>query len=163
MKAETLRVMLHYSPESGKWTWLQCGHSRFNGRRADHPRDKKRSYRIVTIEKTKYYAHRLAWLYMTGEWPVSDLDHRDLDKSNNIWSNLRLATDQLNNANKKPKIRALPKGVDRRSDSIHRPYQARIKYNNKSIHLGQFSTPEEAGRAYRRAAKRYFGEFARTQ
>ena len=47
----------------------------------------------------EYQAHRLAWLFMTGEWPNGPIDHHDLNKLNNSWSNLRLATPSLNNAN----------------------------------------------------------------
>jgi hypothetical protein len=115
----------------------------------------------VTIDNIKYYSHRLAWFYMTGKWPPQDLDHEDTDKSNNAWDNLRLATDSQNNANKTPMNRDLPKGVDRLKRK--RGFQARIKVNLKSIHLGTFSSAELAHEAYVQAARKYFGEYARTE
>lgn len=158
--AKRLRELFHYDPETGIWTWVACSKSRLNGRRADHQRDSKRLYRIVTIDKQKYYSHRLAWLYMNGKWPEDDLDHRDLDKGNNRWSNIRIANDSLNNANKSPMKRAVPKGVD---PLKYGRFQARIKVNLRSIHLGTYNSAEEAADAYERAASYHFGQFARTQ
>ena len=155
--AARLRSILHYDPLTGTWTWIACGKPQHNGKRADCFRDKKKTYRIVTIDRKKYYAHRLAWLYMTGDWPDGDLDHKDLNKSNNIWDNLRPTTDSLNNANKPAAVRAVPKGVDK----TRWGYQARIKVNLKSIHLGTYKTADEARAAYIAAAEKYFGEHAR--
>lgn len=43
---------------------------------------------------------------------------------------------------------------------IPKRWKAYIKINKKQIHLGYFSTPEEAAVAYNNAAIKYFGEFA---
>lgn len=156
---DRLKTILHYDKYTGIWTWLSCRKKHLIGKRADHQRDNKRPYRIVTIDGRKYYSHRLAWFYVTGEWPSQDLDHEDTDKGNNIWLNLRLATDSQNNANKIPVSRTVPKGVDK----IRWGFQARIKVNLKSIHLGTFQSAEEAHEAYAQAAEKYFGEFARVK
>ena len=49
-------------------------------------------YQRITIGGYDYYAHRLAWFYVYGEWPVNELDHIDEDKENNAIDNLREAT-----------------------------------------------------------------------
>jgi len=42
-------------------------------------------------------------------------------------------------------------------------WMARIQFNGKRISLGYFVNKDDAGRAYRDAAKEYHGEFARTE
>jgi hypothetical protein len=50
------------------------------------------------------------------------------------------------------------KGIKRSKHG--KKWQARIQVDKKTIHLGAFSTPEEAHQAYCDAAFKYFGEFA---
>jgi hypothetical protein len=66
-------------------------------------------YRRRTIDKTLYLGHRLAWFYMTGEWPQHEIDHIAkpnvtpeeawANKSDNRWCNLGEATRGQNMAN----------------------------------------------------------------
>lgn len=97
----------------------------------------------------------------TGEIPDFPVDHKDMDKSNNKWDNLRKATSLLNNANTEAQKNSLTgvKGVWYRSD-INK-WSARIGYQNKVIWLGYHSTQEGAQNAYREKAKELFGDFAR--
>ena len=49
-------------------------------------------YYGVTVDFTKYRLHRLIWMMMTGEDPGEFIiDHEDRNRTNNKWSNLRLA------------------------------------------------------------------------
>lgn len=57
-------------------------------------------YRIITINGTKYRSGRLAWFYMTGEWPIYEIDHKDRDKTNDKWDNLRDITRSENGLNR---------------------------------------------------------------
>jgi hypothetical protein len=96
---------------------------------------------------------------VNGEWPAGGLDHKDGNRANNAISNLRLASDSQNQANRKGnRSRGLPKGVTR-----HRTgkYQAAIKVGGKAIHLGLHATAERAHAAYVAAARKHYGEFAR--
>src|ERR1700761_6742388 len=97
--AELLRI-LHYEPVTGEFRW-RVKHSRkvIAGRVAGHP-SKTLGYMMIGINGRVYYAHRLAWFYMTGLWP-SQVDHRDGDRLNNKWENLRLATHGQNVLNAK--------------------------------------------------------------
>ena len=89
-------------------------------------------------------------------------DHKDGDGLNNQKENLRLATNQQNQYNKKNPNRNNKlgiKGVCWRP--VEKKYCAQIQINGKNIHLGYFSVLGDADSAYRKAEKKYFGEFAR--
>lgn len=119
-----------------------------------------KGYVQINVDYGIYRAHRLAWVYMTGENPELGIDHIDRNPANNAWSNLRLATDQQNLTNKavSPKNKLGLKGVHK---IPNRPscYVAKIKKFGKSYTLGHFKTPEEAKAAYDAAAKVIHGEF----
>src|SRR5579859_3355628 len=91
--------ILSYDPATGEFRWLETS----NGEVKPGPvagKSLKKGYRVITISGRAFYAHRLAWLYVTGKWPVALVDHRDGNPANNAWSNLRAATSAQNNANK---------------------------------------------------------------
>jgi hypothetical protein len=91
-----------------------------------------------------------------------DVDHRDGDGLNNCRDNLRLATRSQNMANRgKPRFETATagfKGVRFRKDTNR--YSAQITVNGEYHHIGMFARAVDAARAYDRAARRYFGDFA---
>jgi len=117
-------------------------------------------YRRVRINGRNFYAHRVAWLLANREWPDGVIDHRDGNRSNNALSNLRVATTQLNMANSKVGARNKTgfKGVSKRNGKFH----AIIHKDRKQLRLGSYQTEHEAAAAYKEAAVRLFGKFART-
>lgn len=149
MVPETLIAALTYEPVTGDLRWktgATAGSMSWDG------------YIRLGHRKKTYAAHRVAWLLMTGEWPPLQIDHINLNKSDNRWENLRLATPTQNNANQRGKGN-FPKGVTR-----HRTgrLQAQIKKAGRNYYLGLFDTPDAAHAAYCEAAAKLFGEFART-
>lgn len=92
---------------------------------------------------------------VTGKWPVLQVDHIG-DSTDNRWSNLRLATQSDNNANKEPKRPGLTGASFYKRTGRWRAY---IKKDGKHISLGYFDTAEEAHEEYMKAAARLFGEF----
>lgn len=161
---ERLKALLHYDPATGIFTWVGSKSRRVkNGSRADRPNDK--GYRVLKIGERVFYCHRLAWLYTTGAWPTDRVDHINLDKGDCRWANLRAATFAENLRNRGPNKNAKSglKGAYRKHDALRaKPWSSAIHVGGKVIHLGTFSTPEEANAAYREAAVKHFGQFARS-
>lgn len=160
--ASRLRKLLAYDPETGVFTNLVWRSSNAPaGAVAGSPNC--RGYQNIHIDGSRYLAHRLAWLYMTGEWPKDRIDHRDTDNTNNRWLNLREATQSQNVANAKKRFDNTSgyKGVGW-SHSLQK-WRAEIKVNHRRVHLGVFDQAEDAHVAYILASKHFFGDFARAQ
>lgn len=136
--AEQLRELLIYDPETGIFT-------RNDGEPAGTTH--ATGYIDIRVDGLKYRAHRLAWLYMTGSFPVGVVDHRDGARANNRWNNLRDVTQFVNMQNQR-----LPR-ADSRSGLLgvtaHQGrWRASIKVDGRRIYLGTYQEPEEAQAAY---------------
>lgn len=156
---EQLKEILHYDPISGLFTWLvdKTGKARVGTTAGT----KSHRYIRISIGNRGYPASHLAWLYMTGEWSTQIIDHKDLDRGNNCWENLREASKQQNNVNRDCRKDSLTghKGVHYRKN--RKKYVAYIKADGKIKNIGSFKSAEEAAIAYLDAAKNLHGEFAR--
>ncbi|MCO7736425.1 HNH endonuclease [Brucella intermedia] len=153
---QRLKEILNYEPETGFFKWrVNRGGKAVQGSLAG-TRDRQ-GYIRINLGGRIYAAHRLAWFYMNGTWPKDQIDHRDLDKANNSWANLREATHAQNQANTSSKNITGFKGVEKHGSR----YRAYIRSNGKKQVIGTFSTPQEAHVAYVQAANDNFGEFAR--
>lgn len=106
----------------------------------------------------RMFASRVAWAIVTGEHPKARVDHKNGDRENTKFLNLREAENWQNSANRRPKKGKL-KGAF--WNGSHGSYNATIMVRGKRIDLGQFATEEQAHAAYAAAAAKYFGDFAR--
>lgn len=160
MKALTqaqLREFLHYDPITGVFTWIIAPNKRSARGSVAGSVHKLTGYCAIQLCGKRYQAHRLAWFYVTGKWPKTFLDHKDNNRSNNSFSNLREATSQQNCWNRQYSGKSGLKGVYFDKDK----WRAQITKDGALIHLGRFDDPLEAHEAYCIAAREMRGEFAR--
>lgn len=83
--------LVNYDPDTGVFT------SKAKAKTVGSLSEK--GYVRLNLDKRLHMAHRMVWLYMTGELPDREIDHIDGDRSNNRWGNLRLATRKQNMEN----------------------------------------------------------------
>lgn len=108
--------------------------------------------------------HILIWEKYNGEIPAgAEIDHIDRDGLNNQMYNLRMCTTRQNQWNSMPRFSKYKKGVRYSGGrNLTKPWSAKIVVDGKGIHLGCFFCEDDAAMAYDEAARKYFGEFART-
>ena len=145
---ERLKELLSYNPETGVFVWVRrkknvAGHVRKDG------------YKQIQIGNTKFFSHRLAWLYMVGAFPLEQIDHINRARADNRFANLRAVTnsENLHNMGLKSTNKSGFKGVSYQTDA--KKWRADISINSTNKYLGYFHTPEEASIAYLAAQKIY--------
>jgi hypothetical protein len=98
-----IKEILHYDPETGVFTW-KISRGRVRAGEIAGYIHKTDGYRRIGAEEWGLKkASRLAFLYMTGNWPENQIDHINGVRSDDRWSNLRNAThgENLRNGNKR--------------------------------------------------------------
>ena len=98
LSRKRLVELLDYEPNTGAFYWKVSIGRRRKGERAGRSARPDKQI-TITIDGRNYFAHRLAFLWMTGLWPQGRVIHRNGNPQNNAWTNLRVA------APKKPKPR----------------------------------------------------------
>jgi hypothetical protein len=156
---------LHYAPDTGVLTWVKLPGVKRNGSikigcRAGNAKPKLDGYLYIGLDGRRFLSHRICWLLMTGDWPIHQVDHIDGNRANNIWSNLRSATDEQNKHNMRRSSRNTSgyKGVSWHASN--KKWKAEICVGYKRVFLGHFDTPKAAHTAYCVAAKRLHGAYA---
>jgi|SRR6516164_5824807 len=148
-----LKHLLSYNPDTGIWIWINA--PLHNRRRNEKPAGSVSfdGRRRIRIGGQGYLASRLAFLYMTGEWPKDEVDHIDRDQGNDRWSNLREATSSENKFNRSP--------IDG-YQGYRGVYACKRKWQAQAggVYLGVFDTLEEALTARDAAASQIAGNFA---
>lgn len=131
---EELKRLLDYDPGTGVFTWKA-------GRRCVRPGDiagtrTDRGYISIKVNRKLHKAHRLAWLYVNGEWPPDQIDHINRVRDDNRIENLRAVSHRENNKNR---VNNTPfPGVC--FDNHRQKWKAYIYFDGRKKHLGYFTT-----------------------
>lgn len=154
-----LKELLRYDPLTGVFYWLNptayCMHPGDVAGFVDYT-----GYAYIKIDRVKYSAHRLAWLYVHGSMPDEQIDHVNNNRSDNRISNLRLASRSQNMMNqyvRKDSISGV-KGVG--WDKKMQSWRARCQVGGKRVVIGWFDSVEEAEESLRVYREKNHGEFA---
>jgi HNH endonuclease/AP2 domain len=165
--SEILRKNLSYDSCTGVFIWLDRPwlksnlNAKYRGKIAGFVN--KVGYRYIHIGGALHLAHRLAWIYVYGGQPPRFIDHMNGQKDDNRIKNLRLATKSQNGMNR---------GAQRNNTSGFKgvywhkqvgKWNAYIKLRGRRHSLGLFEDISAAAAAYRAAAHRLHGEFARSE
>ena len=148
-----LKELLHYDPETGLFTRLvTTAHHAKAGQVAGSVGH--HGYIVIRIEGKLYLAHRLAWLYCSGNFPQHGIDHINRVTNDNRLSNLRPAN-QLENGQNQVRRKNNASGHTGVSWwNRNNKWRAGITVNRKNINLGYFSKIEDAVAAYAEAKSR---------
>lgn len=149
-----LRERLQYDPNTGDWIWLKTPRSGWVGRPAGSLDAK--SYWCIKIDGQSYKSSRLAYLYMTGEWPIDEMDHIDTKPWNDAWCNLRPATRLENIQNRQMRSDNKSGAIGVFWNEANRKWIAQID----KTYIGSFDSFEEAKAARDLAATESHGNFA---
>jgi hypothetical protein len=157
LTAERLRELLHYDPETGIFTRkISITLSKqFKAGDVAGGIDKSLGYIVISVENARYRAHRLAWFYVYGVWPVHGVDHINGIRNDNRLSNLREANKSQNGQNVH-KCRSSSSSGVLGVTQIKKTgrWQATITIDGKVKYLGRFLTSEDARTAYLSAKAR---------
>lgn len=156
---DIMESILHYDPDTGIFTWINCIKKKLNGMEAGGKN--KSGYMLIKINGIKYYAHRLAFMIMIGDFPKNNVDHIDGNKVNNKWKNLREATFSENSFNSKLR-NDNTSGCKCVSFHIrNKKWQVSITLNGKRKHYGFFDSKNDAEKKAISVMKYERGEFFR--
>jgi hypothetical protein len=165
---ELLKEALNFDNDSGLFTWKTRPLHHFKNLRSMNKWNtryantkagslQKRGYIEISLLSKSYTAHRLAWLYMTGNFPENQIDHINCIKTDNRFINLRQATNAENAQNKiKSQNNNKTTGLlGSCYDKRYKKYASQITINYKCILLGRFNTAKEAHDKYIEAKRKY--------
>lgn len=165
---EILKELIHYNPDTGIFTWkprsikwfssvrmMNSWNSRCSNKKCGSIiKPDGKNYLRINFYQQSFYAHRLAFLYMTGKFPEDQVDHEDGDGLNNKWSNLRSVDNQENSKNhrKQSNNSSGYVGVGLYSNG---KYTASIYVDKKKKHLGYFHSLDSAIKVRKEAELKY--------
>jgi len=155
---QELKAIFSYNENTGALVWLMNrGTRKVKGLEAGWiviPQRGRTKYIDIRVNGFAYKAHRLAWLYVHGEWPLI-IDHIDGDGTNNRMSNLRNVTESENTRNRPLQLN---NSSGHSGVYLCKPsgkWYAIIGVKGKKVSLGHFDLIDDAIKARKEAEKKY--------
>ena len=151
---ERLKSLLTYDPGTGEFRWRakrpRCTVGALAGTTTYH------GYTVIKLDGATYRAHRLAWLYMFGTWPDTELDHVNRIRSDNRAVNLRKATRFLNCQNREKPAKAHSRYIGVSKGFAGKRWRAYIDKDGRRVTLGVFDTEQAAIKARKNAERQMY-------
>lgn len=141
-----LRKEMIYDQATGVFTWARTRGGKLAGTIAGSEKDG--GYWVVGLGGKIHLAHRLAWLYVTGSLPKAAIDHKNGDRSDNRFSNLREATWSQNNQNRAIPLTNKSGFIGVCWHKVSEKWVAQFSVGGVRKHLGTFDTAEAAYAVY---------------
>jgi len=154
-----LRELLEYDPDTGVFRWRKGGTGRYYPGRVAGATNVQ-GYRVISFGGERLRAARLAWLYMTGEWPDKHIDHINGDPGDDRWCNLREASESQNMSNVKLRAHNTSGAIGVSWNKRRGKWHARVNFELVTYHVGYFDSFEEAVKARDMKATQLHGAFA---
>lgn len=156
MNQADLKLLVAYDPETGSFTRLVgTGKGAHVGAVTLGAIDRSTGYRKLCVGGKRWLAHRLAWLYMTGRWPADQVDHRNEDRSDNRFCNLREADNAQNNQRTKARKDSRTGVLGVSWHKRGKKYVAQIRHHGATIYLGMYDSIAAAKTARQQAEIQY--------
>ena len=153
---ERLREVIDYDHERGVFVRkVRLAQRHKVGDRADYEVGSGglKGYCMIGIDSRAYLAHRLAWLYVHGEWPENDIDHINGCRNDNRISNLRDVTNSVNRQNMRKSRSDSKSGLLGAATHLPGVFRARVQLKGRLYHIGVFDSAEKAHEAYVKAKR----------
>ncbi len=154
---EYLRSQILYKPETGEFWWIASRKGRDMTRQAGTISNF--GYRIIMLNGHRHVASRLAWFYMTGNWPAEECDHINRNRADDRWANLREASRSENARNTQLRSDNTygHRGICWDSQKLKWKVQISVKGEKRIVkHFHDFNS---AVNFYQETAERLFGKF----
>lgn len=149
-----LKELLRYDPETGVFTNLVWRNNRAKAG-AVTGTSGTRGYLQCTLDAKPYKLHRLAWLYVYGEWPKGQIDHINHNTADNRLVNLRDVPCAYNHQNRARRTKSASGYLGVTWHKRDARWQAYINVNGRSHHLGFYLTLQDAVAARIAAERQY--------
>ena len=170
-----ISALLKYEPETGKFYWLprtpdmfpdetkfsggnvtrcKTWNSRYAGKEAFTGKH-CRGYLQAGIMGYSTLAHRVAWVFITGDWPLDQIDHINGNRADNRADNLRAVSNQENSRNMTLSKRNKTGVCGVCWNQGQSKWMASIRFGGRNVNLGLYDDFSLAVKARKDAEVKY--------